>query len=154
VRAALLLFLFACAPTWTRGDHYQVQLRGSPPPPTSLAQWQAYVTAGVALWAPAFDATCPFPFVLDTAGPKFVALVTASAWTEPSQDEGYATKPGLYVKVSPDADHRAILAHEFGHAMGLSHVTRLTSIMYPTMDDIKVPDAQDFKDARAAMGCP
>lgn len=144
--------LIACAPTWTRGDRYHAELHGVSG--VSLAQWQAYINAGVALWVPAFDATCPFPFVLDSAGIKYVALVAAAIWKDPSQDEGFTAKRGIEVKVSPDKDHRAILAHEFGHAMGLMHNTRLTSIMFPTMSDIKVPDAQDFKDARAAMGCP
>lgn len=147
-----LVLLIACAPTWTRGDHYHAELRGETS--ETIAQWQAYIQAGAMLWAPAFDASCPFPFVLDSLGAKIVALVAVAEWSEPTQDEGYATKPALYVKVSADIDHRAILAHEFGHAMGLVHVARLTSIMYPTMADIKVPDAQDFKDARATMGCP
>lgn len=148
----LFVFMIACASTWTRGDRYRAELHGDTP--ETLVQWQAYINAGAALWAPAFDATCPFPFVLDSAGIKYVALVAAAIWKDPAQDEGFTLKQGIEVKVSPDKDHRAILAHEFGHAMGLSHNTRLTSIMYPTMDDIKVPDAQDFKAARAAMGCP
>lgn len=123
-------------------------------PPEVPAQWQEYVEAGAAQWAPAFDVACPFPFTLnEVSGKKFVALVTAAAWTEPTDDEGYTSTAGLYVMVSPDADHRAIITHEFGHAMGLKHNSRLTSIMYPTIANIKVPDARDFKDARAAMGC-
>jgi hypothetical protein len=153
MRLAIFCLLISCAPTWTRGDHYHAELRGTPQT-TTLAQWEDYIAAGVVLWAPAFDASCPFPFApSDVATTKFVALVTVAAWTDPVNDEGYATKPGIFVKVSPDTDHKAIIAHEFGHAMGLSHNTRLTSIMYPTMDDLKIPDAQDFKDARAAMGC-
>lgn len=152
MRAMILIFVIACSATWTRGDRYHVELHGNPP--GTLAQWSAYVAAGVAQWAPAFDVSCPFPFTLDALGPKFVALVTVAAWTESAQDEGFTTKPGIFVKVSPDVDHRAIITHELGHAMGLSHTTRPTSIMYPTVDDAKTPDAQDFKEARAAMGCP
>jgi Matrixin len=116
------------------------------------------VAAGIAQWAPAFDASCPFPFTLDQAsGKKFVALVAAAAWDQATRDPGhagYTATAGIYVEVDADKDHRAIITHEFGHAMGLQHVSRLTSIMYPTIADLKVPDAQDFKDARAAMGCP
>lgn len=148
----MLALVAGCSVAWSRGDTYRATLVGGPP--TSLTQWSAFVQAGAAQWAPAFDAKCPFPFTLDqVSGKKFVALVTKAAWNEPTADEGYTSTAGLYVMVDADADHRAIITHEFGHAMGLKHNSRLTSIMYPTVADTKVPDAQDIKDARAAMGC-
>lgn len=148
-----LVALVACSSaTWTRGDRYTTVVRT--PSTATAGTWSAAVAEGERLWWPAFKLPCQFPFVATPAGVKTVTLIPAEVWDEPTSDDGYTTKISIHIRGDSVTDKRALVAHELGHAMGLQHTGRLTSIMYPVIAPTKVPDAQDLKDAAAAMGCP
>ncbi len=153
---AVVIVILGCTSVhWPRGSSYTPNLIGSQT--VASDAWEQAISYAVALWAPAFDVNCPFPFTLDytnsVAGRKFISLVTSAEWDKPGYN-GWTSHDSIRILGDTVTDKRAVIAHEFGHAMGLKHNTRLTSIMYPTMASIKIPDAQDFIDVRASVGCP
>ncbi len=139
---------------WDRGSAYSPQFWGNQPTATH-GSWIKSVNDGAAMWAAAFDLNCPFPFTEDLTnsvpGRKFIALVANEVWDKPGYT-GWTDSAGIRISGDNVYNKRAIIAHEFGHALGLVHNNRITSIMYPNINIIRSPDYQDLAEARA-FGC-
>lgn len=116
--------------------------------------WWTAVEHAADSWTEVLGPTCPFPFPIAVGG-THITLVPASDWDHDSNADGWTSYDRIDVRDSGTGPfrQRAILAHEFGHAFGLSHSKNADSIMHRTINYMQVPLPSDGVDARDALGC-